>query len=327
MSSSEKKKTILIIGVSSFVGSNLAEHLKDDYHVIGSYHENPIEIEGVLTFSLDILRKDLIKLSIKLFNPEITIYCAGMSSIEDCEKNMNNPYTLNTLGVFNVTSLTEQYKSMFIYISTAYIFSGDKRTWEESDVSLSNSVYGKSKSSSESFLRDNILNYMIFRCCDFYGRAHAMSKLTWFDVLQRDFFENKDVVGYRNVKRGFLDIVYLAILIKKAIEMQLGRKTIHVSTTNILSERDFFLEYARVFNESCALVSSRTWDFPQIKVPVFQAKSVESLEYTIDVSGTEKLLNFKMPSIKESLEFTRNRFGGNTSSLSVSEHNEKVKFI
>ena len=39
-----KRKTVVIFGVSSFVGSNLAYFLKDHFRVIGTYNLNKVEI-------------------------------------------------------------------------------------------------------------------------------------------------------------------------------------------------------------------------------------------------------------------------------------------
>ncbi|PJB53787.1 MAG: hypothetical protein CO099_05215, partial [Bdellovibrio sp. CG_4_9_14_3_um_filter_39_7] len=75
-----KRKTILIFGVSSFVGSNLAEYLKKDYRVVGTYNKNPVQIPGVLTLPCDVLSKDEVQLILFATKPDITIYAVGLSS-------------------------------------------------------------------------------------------------------------------------------------------------------------------------------------------------------------------------------------------------------
>ena len=39
-----KKKTILIFGISSFLGSSLADILKEKYRVVGTYYNTPVDI-------------------------------------------------------------------------------------------------------------------------------------------------------------------------------------------------------------------------------------------------------------------------------------------
>ena len=122
----KKPKTVFIIGISSFVGSSLAEFLKKDYRVIGTYYSNPVEIEDVLTFPLDVMSREAIQLILYSFLPDITIYCVGLSSLDICDDNDTIANALNATGAFNVADFSERYKSRFIYISSSYVFSGKK---------------------------------------------------------------------------------------------------------------------------------------------------------------------------------------------------------
>ena len=51
------KKTVVIIGASSFVGSNIAEAFAKEYRVIGTYFNTPVKIPGVLMIKCDVLEK------------------------------------------------------------------------------------------------------------------------------------------------------------------------------------------------------------------------------------------------------------------------------
>jgi len=39
----KRNKTILIFGISSFVGSNLAFFLKEDFRIVGTYKKNYVK--------------------------------------------------------------------------------------------------------------------------------------------------------------------------------------------------------------------------------------------------------------------------------------------
>jgi dTDP-4-dehydrorhamnose reductase len=56
--SADKRKTVLIIGVNSFVGSNLAEFFRKDYRVVGTYHKKNHPLPGILTLPCDVLNKE-----------------------------------------------------------------------------------------------------------------------------------------------------------------------------------------------------------------------------------------------------------------------------
>ena len=74
----EAIRTVLIFGVNSFLGSNLAEILRRDFKVIGTYHKNPVSLPGILTLPCDVLAKDEVQLIIYAFKPDITIYAEGV---------------------------------------------------------------------------------------------------------------------------------------------------------------------------------------------------------------------------------------------------------
>ena len=165
-----KTKTVLIFGISSFLGSNLAAELKKDYRVVGTYFNTPVDIEGILTLKCDVHNKDLVQRITFLFKPDITIYAVGLTDISACQEYPKVADALNTAGVFNVSMASERYNSKFIYFSSSYIFSGEDTLFTEADTPTPSSVYGNTVASSEFYIQKSCLNYIIFRCAPIFGR-------------------------------------------------------------------------------------------------------------------------------------------------------------
>lgn len=138
----EKKKTVLIFGISSFVGSNLAETLRKDYRVVGTYYETPVQIPGIFSLKCDVHNKDLCQKVVFLFKPDITVYAVGLTDLESCQEFPKVADALNTAGVFNVSMASERYHSKFVYISSVYLFSGENIVYKENDTPMPTSVYG-----------------------------------------------------------------------------------------------------------------------------------------------------------------------------------------
>src|SRR5690606_28362370 len=151
------RKTILIFGVSSFVGSNLAEGLKKKYRVIGTYYNNKVEIEDVLTLKCDVHNQEFVRKLVMLFKPDFTIYAVGLSGLQECHDNQKLSDHLNTSAVFNVSKATELYRSRFIYISSGFVFSGDKEILKVSETPRPITVYGNSLASSEFYIQKSCL--------------------------------------------------------------------------------------------------------------------------------------------------------------------------
>lgn len=321
------KKTIFIFGISSFLGSSLAEYLKKDFNVIGSYCGNPISIEGVLTFPMDVSSRDAIQLALYNFRPDITIYAVGLTSLENCARNEKLADALNTTGLFTVASFTERYKSKLIYLSSAYVFSGEKVTFLEDDTPMANTVYGKSKGAAEFFIQKTCLNYLIFRCCEFYGRSLVPGQNTWFEILQKKLFKGEGVNADNNIRTGYLDPLYLSMIIKICIDQDVTNRLFQISSQDIMSRYELSQAYAEVFHDKKDLISKGSWNFPELQTGINETSAANGLEYQIDIENIESYLNVKMPDIKESLELTKYRFGGEKAKKFSLKKGSEITFI
>ena len=309
--SGDIKKTVLIVGISSFVGSSLAEFLKKSYRVIGSYYDNPVDIEDVLTFYLDITSDKEVKSMINFFQPDLVIYCVGLTSLIDCDKDNIKANSLNAAGLFGLTRCTERHYLRLIYLSSSYVFSGEKRKFNNNDIAVSNTFYGKSKSLAEFFIKDNCLNYIILRCCNFYGRSLLSDRPNWFEEVQNKFFKEENIELDSRIKGGFLDISYLAQAIQKCIDREINKISLNLSSQDVMSKYEFIMEYAKIFNESKNLIGQNIEHFPEIKTVLKEDDHCRELEYHMNIEDTEKILGIDMPSIEQSLCYTKNYWGGN----------------
>ena len=305
----ELKKTVFIFGISSFVGSNLAEFLKQHYRVIGAYNDHPVKITGVLTFPLDIINRDAIRLAMFTFKPDIVIYAIGLSSLNACDYNQALATDLNATGLSHVAHFADHYESKLFYISTCYVFSGEKVTYLEADTPLANSIYGKSKGAGEFFLYEKGLNYIVLRCCTLYGRSLLSGQTTWFEALQKKLFTGNSIGMDNSVQGGFLDIVYLAIIIKICIEKNISNKLFQVCSKDIMTHYEFALRYATAFNDRKDLINRTTWNFPQLRSSIIPLIESQDLKYHMDVESLEGFFNIELPTVDESLELTKYRFG------------------
>ena len=122
-----EKKTILIFGMSSFVGSNLAEYLKHDFKVVGTYHKTRVNIPNTLSIPCDVLSKDEVQMAVFSTKADVAIYAVGLPSVAQCTESETLADALNTSGLINVTEMCERYKTKTCFISSSYVFAGEKK--------------------------------------------------------------------------------------------------------------------------------------------------------------------------------------------------------
>ena len=226
----EKKKTVLIFGITSFVGSNLAEYLKKYYIVVGTFHRLPVSIPGIVTLPCDTLAKEEIQLVLHSFKPDYTIYAVGLSSVQDCARSPEMADALNSSGLYNVLEYCQRYKSRLCCLSSGYVFSGSEDEYLEMDVPDANTVFGKTKASSEFYVQKTSLNYIIIRCSQFYGRSINPRQNTFFEAIQRKISKGETLVVDNTVSTGFLDIYYLCLVIRMCFENNVQNRLLQLSS-------------------------------------------------------------------------------------------------
>ena len=319
-------KTIIIFGVSSFVGSNLADFFKNEYNVIGTYYKNPIQIPGVLTIPCDVLAKEEVQLPLFAFKPDFAIYCAGVSSISESHEKVDLADALNTSGLFNVAEYCQRYRTKLCYISSGFIFAGEKKNYFEMDTPDAITNYGKSLAAAEFYIQKTSLNYLIFRCCRLYGRSANWNRPTWFEKVQERSALGKTSSLETNIHTGYLDVFYLAMIMKMTFDKMATNRLFQITSRDVVSMYDFARLYANTFSVSRELFIRTRYPFP-IMATASLAPVEDELFFKMDTNNIEGYLNIELPTVQESLEYTFSRFNGKKETTQSKSQGDGIKFI
>lgn len=303
----KSQKSILIFGISGFLGSNLAEFLKKDYKVYGTYYKTPVNIPGVFALSCDVLQKDAVQLVLYATKPDITLYCVGYNNIEKCAENSNVADALNTSGLFNVTEMCQRYQSQICYFSNYFVYAGDNVEYAEMDTPDPGTMHGKTKASGEFYIQKNSLNYMVYRTCHLYGRHINPNKKSIFEKLQTAVASTDINVFDNYVYQGFLDVYYLCLVVKMCIERSATNRLMHISSKDIMSFYEFAGVYCKVFKENMSRIAKGKWALPLVQL---RDTTEDNWYYRLDTKNLEGFLNIDIPTIEESLQTTFKRFNG-----------------
>ncbi len=305
------KQTILIFGVSSMLGSNLAEQLKGEYRVVGTYFDTPVQISGVLSIKCDVHNKDMVQKVVFLFKPDITIYAIGLTDLDACQEFPKVADALNTAGVFNVSMASERYHSKFVYFSSAYIFSGENVLYRENDTPMPSSIYGNTVASSEFYIQKSCLNYIIFRCCPIFGRSYNPMDLKWVEAIERNEFLASKIVCDTNVYTGFIDVFTLVQYFKKAIQNNVTNRLIQVTSQDTCTRYDFAKKYLETFGGNTGLLAKGDWKFPQTENQMALQGLGEELHFVMDVHNLESEFQTVVPTVEDTILNYKRKLEGN----------------
>lgn len=97
------------------------------------------------------------------FKADYLFHLGAYTDLEYCEKNKKKTYLTNVISVCNAIKISNKLKIPLIYISTAGIFDGKKRYYNDWDIPKPLSQYGISKYLGEIYVQKNCHKYLISR--------------------------------------------------------------------------------------------------------------------------------------------------------------------
>lgn len=104
--------------------------------------------------------------------PDYVVHAAAMTNVDGCESAENEAFSINALGTRHVASAAERVGATLIYVSTNFVFDGEKETaYHEFDTVHPKSVYGASKLAGEREAVENCNRTYIVRTAMVYDES------------------------------------------------------------------------------------------------------------------------------------------------------------
>src|SRR5688500_3157220 len=149
---------ILITGANGFLGFHLIQLLlgkghrviatgrgadrlqlkEQDYKYVPMDFTDPFHVHDVFT----------------TLAPDVVVHAGAVSKPDDCEKDQWQAYITNVGGTLNLLANAEEQKTFFIFLSTDFIFDGEKGMYSEEDAAYPVNYYGKTKLEAEEAVKE-----------------------------------------------------------------------------------------------------------------------------------------------------------------------------
>jgi dTDP-4-dehydrorhamnose reductase len=126
---------ILITGGSGNLGTEIRKHLD-------CYAPDANE--------LDVTDFASCERAIKKYKPDIVLHCAAWTDVAGAEKNKEKCWAVNVTGTENIM---KSFKKRFVFISTDYVFDGEKGNYSEDDIPNPQNFYSLTKLAGELIVR------------------------------------------------------------------------------------------------------------------------------------------------------------------------------
>ena len=142
---------IFVTGGSGHLGRMLVDYLKREHEVYAPRRSE-----------CDILDRHEIWLAFETFKPDIVIHLAAFVDTFGCEDDLELALAVNVRGTLNIVQACINLECKFVYVSSEYVFSGNKGNYTIDDKLDPINVYGKTKAAAE-YIVSILPNHQIIR--------------------------------------------------------------------------------------------------------------------------------------------------------------------
>ena len=248
---------ILLTGANGLFGQHLLTLLtnRQGYEVFATgvgENRNP---SGQYTYlPCDLTNQVEVKKLIDFSRPDYLIHAAAKTQVDDCEVNRKLCWDSNVGATQYLLDEMSESGGHFQYISTDFVFDGNRGNYIETDEPAPVNYYGESKLEAEKLVQASGLGWSIARTVLVYGVGRDMSRsniITWIYKSLKNKQPIKVVTDQIRTPTNVNDLAAGSLLM-----LQNGAEGIfHISGDEIMSPYDLAIKIADYFDFDQSLIT------------------------------------------------------------------------
>lgn len=249
----------MITGANGLLGQHLVKELKEAGYAIlatGKGEDRLPSLGGTGTYrysSLDIADKTAVEATMSREKPDVVIHAAAVTQLDECELDQDRCFSVNVGGTSNIIVAAENHAGHLVYLSTDFVFDGERGNYAEDDPLNPVSWYGFTKVRAETTVGAAKIPWAIVRTCLVYGNTLQGTRsniITWV----KEKLENKERI--KVVSDQVRTPTYVADL-AKGIRLIVGKRAqgiFHISGKDTLTPYEIALKTADFFSLDKSLI-------------------------------------------------------------------------
>ncbi|MEM4889331.1 MAG: dTDP-4-dehydrorhamnose reductase [Thermosphaera sp.] len=139
---------ILLTGATGLLGYNLLRLLLETgYEIIATYHNSTLDdfLNDIAWVRVDLEDQEKIMQAVREVAPDVIMHAAAYTDVDGCEVNREKAYRINYLATSAIARIAGKVKAFVVYVSTDYVFDGEKGMYKEYDLPNPVNYYGFTK--------------------------------------------------------------------------------------------------------------------------------------------------------------------------------------
>jgi dTDP-4-dehydrorhamnose reductase len=286
-----EKLKLLVTGASGLLGHKVALlALKKGHEVYSMYKEHPINLGTPI--QLNLTNQNEISKVINKLKPEAIIHTAAYTNVDGCEINKDLAWKVNAEATKHIAIASANINAHLTYVSTDYVFDGEKGLYTEEDKTNPINYYGYTKLKGEEFIQKHNREWCITRASVIYGWTQTQ-KLNFATWLINNLKQQKQV---KILTDQYVSPTLNTNLAEMLLEITERKITgiLHTAGATRVSRHGFALQLAQVFNLNTNLIKPA-------KMNEISWKAKRPKDSSLDVSKANTLFSVKPLKLNQAL--------------------------
>jgi len=159
-------RKLLITGASGLLGKKIVELAQNDFTITPIHKTRPLHSSSV---KLDVTESLAVLNLLNKLEPDVVIHTASETNVDKCEIEKEHAWKINAEGTRNLAEACQNVNAKLVYVSTDYVFDGEKGMYTEEDKPNPVNYYGVTKLEGEKQVIEQCKNYAILRTSVLFG--------------------------------------------------------------------------------------------------------------------------------------------------------------
>ncbi|MEM0326696.1 MAG: dTDP-4-dehydrorhamnose reductase [Desulfurococcaceae archaeon] len=246
---------VLLTGATGLLGYSVVNHLvKMGFEVIATYHRSRslLDLNHVTWIEVNLENGQKTVELVRSTKPDVIIHAAAYTDVDGCESDKDKAFRINYQATKAIAQIASKTKTYLVYVSTDYVFDGEKGMYKENDIPYPVNYYGLTKLLGEIVVQSLLpSSSLIIRTSGLYGYSPTGKKNFGIVALEK-LLRKEEVLAFKD---QYLSPTYTYYFAKELIKIVEEGVTglLHLAGER-LSRYEFAVTLARTIGVSNSLV-------------------------------------------------------------------------
>ncbi len=295
---------VLIIGASGFIGQYLGRRLMETpgTEVAGTFFSRTPADHSYSWHRMELTDEIQVEQVFRLAKPDVVVHLAAMADVKEAKRDSERATAVNVGGTSSIARLCAEHQAKLVFISTEYVFDGQRGYYREDDIPRPTTHYGRTKWEAEQEIGRLSSPWSVLRTSIVYG---------WPGLGQRNFVpwltdrlkNGHTYDGPTTVYRTPVYVEHLTESVAKLVEGDYPGIH-HVAGPDWVSMFDFASAIAKAFHLDSRLVVPQEEGAglsPRRDTKSFIERDLSADKLGLDCAKTMQLLGLQQISLAEGL--------------------------